>query len=131
MLQGLQGLMKSVFQHPEKWHKGLREKLIAKHYQAAFKGTATICWFEGRFNNTKDWLQAGRMFARTWLLITKENAYIHPFGSLITNIEAYKKINEKLGQSKKNNKLWMIFRIGYSKEPIRSFRLNTEEIIIR
>lgn len=124
-------LVKSVLQHPEKWHTGLREKLLAKYYKAAFKGTSTICWFEGKFDNTNDWLKAGRMFARTWLLITKENAYIQPFGSLITNINAYKQIKEKLAHTKENNTLWMIFRAGYSKEPTRSFRLSTEEIIIK
>ncbi len=124
-------LVKSVLQHPEKWHKGLREKLLTKYYKAAFKGTSTICWFEGKFDNTNDWLKAGRMFARTWLLITKENAYIQPFGSLITNIKAYKQINEELAHPAEGNKLWMIFRTGYSKEPTRSFRLSTEEIIIK
>jgi len=124
-------LMKSIFRHHEKWEKGLRKKILANHYKASFKGTTTICWFGGKFNNTNDWLNAGRMLARNWLLITKENAYIHPFGSLITNSGAYKKINEKFTQPKEDKKIWMIFRAGYSKEPTRSFRLSTEEIIIK
>jgi hypothetical protein len=124
-------LMKSVFLHHERWERGLRKKLLRNHYKGSFKGTATICWFGGKFNNTDDWLNAGKMLARTWLLITKENAYIHPFGSLITNTEAYKTINEKLTQPQKDKKIWMVFRAGYSKEPTRSFRLSTEEIIIK
>ena len=32
-----------------------------------------------------DYLDNGRMFARCWLMITGVDAYIHPFGSLITN----------------------------------------------
>jgi hypothetical protein len=122
-------LMKSVFRHPEKWDSGVRRDLLAKKYKSSFKGTATICWFGGAFANTEDWLQAGRMLARNWLLITKENAYIHPFGSLVTNPEAYEKINKRFTQPGSGKKIWMIFRAGYSKLPTRSFRLSTEEII--
>ncbi|MEP6594950.1 MAG: hypothetical protein ABJA71_03340 [Ginsengibacter sp.] len=124
-------LMKSVFEHPEKWHRGLGKAFLSKHYKASFKGTATICWFGGRFNNTGDWLNAGKMLARNWLLITKEKAYIHPFGSLITNEAAYEKINRKFTQPREGKKIWMIFRAGYSKQPARSFRLSTEEIIFK
>jgi hypothetical protein len=124
-------LMRSVFQHPGKWHKGFRKKFLAKHYKDSFKGTATICWFGGSFEDTNDWLNAGRMLARNWLLLTQEGAYIHPFGSLITNVNAYGKINQKFTQPEKGKKIWLIFRAGYSKTPARSFRLTTQEIIIK
>lgn len=124
-------LLKSVFKHHEKWEHGLRKKMLGARYKASFKGTATICWIGGKFNNTDDWLNAGQMFARTWLLLTREGAYIHPFGSLITNASAYKRINERLTQPAGDGKIWMLFRAGYSDEPTRSFRLSTEEIIIQ
>jgi hypothetical protein len=124
-------LMKSVFYHHKRWERGIRKKVLADYYVHSFKGTATVCWFAGKFNDTNDWLNAGKMLARNWLLITEENAYIHPFGSLITNTNAYKKINEKLDQPGGDKKIWMIFRVGYSNEPTRSFRLNTEDIIIK
>ncbi|MFM7757394.1 MAG: hypothetical protein ACKO6J_00520 [Crocinitomicaceae bacterium] len=124
-------LMKSVFVHHEKWEKGLRKKILKGYYKSSFKGTKTICWLGGKFENTNDWLQCGRMLARNWLLLTQAGAYLHPFGSLITNPSAYKKINEKFTQPSKNKKIWMVFRAGYSAEPTRSYRLSTEEIIIK
>ncbi len=123
-------LMKSVFTHHERWAKGLRKKVLKNYYKSSFKGTSTICWFGGKFENTDDWLQAGRMLARNWLLNTQEGAYIQPFGSLITNKGAYEKINKKFTQPTEGKKIWMIFRTGYSKEPTRSYRLSTEELII-
>jgi hypothetical protein len=75
-------------------------------------------------------LNCGKMLARNWLFITSQGAYIQPFGSLITNPKAYKTINEKFTQPSENRSIWMIFRIGYSNEPTRSFRLSTEDIII-
>ena len=124
-------LLKSVFTHPKKWQKGLFKKLLAKNYTDSFKGTSSIGWFSGNFNNYNDWLQAGRLLGRNWLLFTNENAFIHPFGSLITNENAYKKINEICAQPINGKKIWMIFRAGYSNEPSRSFRLPTSEIIIK
>ncbi len=124
-------LLKSVLLHHERWTKGLRKKLLSSHYKDSFKGTTTICWIGGKFNDTNDWLHAGKMLARNWLLLTKEGAYLHPFGSLITNTGAYKKINEKFTQPTKGKNIWMIFRAGYSDEPTRSYRLSTEEIIIK
>jgi hypothetical protein len=124
-------LMKSVFTNHEKWTKGIRRSLLSNNYKNSFKGTSTICWFGGNFENTTDWLNAGRMFARNWLILTQENAYLQPFGSLITNENAYKKINETFTQPTENKKIWMIFRAGYSNEPTKSFRLSTDEIIIK
>lgn len=123
-------LVKSVFTNYKKWGKGYRKRMLRSRYKSAFKGTTTIGWFEGRFDTTTDWLQAGKMLARNWLLLTKEGAYIQPFGSLITNKNTCQMITEKFRQSTDEKKLWLIFRIGYSEEPARSYRLNTEEIII-
>jgi hypothetical protein len=123
-------LLKSVFIHHEKWEHGLRKKLLSNHYKKSFKGTQTICWVCGKFENTADWLNAGKTLARSWLLLTRDGACIHPFGSLITNKEAYKKINEAFTRPRSDEKTWMIFRAGYSKEPARSYRISAEEIII-
>lgn len=123
------GLMKSVFTHYRRWTTGVRKKMLANLYKSSFKGTTTICWFEGVFNDSKQWLVAGKMLARTWLLMTKDGAYMQPFGSLITNETAYQKISERFSKTE-TEKIWLIFRVGYSKEPARSYRLSTEEIII-
>jgi hypothetical protein len=122
-------LMRSVFNDHERWEHGLKKTALAGYYKNSFKGTHTICWFGGNFDNTTDWLNAGKTLARCWLLLTKEGACIHPFGSLITNKAAYEKINALFTQPAKG-KIWMIFRAGYSREPARSYRLDTEEIII-
>lgn len=123
-------LMKSVFIHHKKWTKGLRKKLILHTYKESFDGTTTLCWIGGKFDNTQDWLVAGRMLARNWLIVTQEDAYIHPFGSLITNPAAYQKICEKFQNPSMDKKIWMVFRAGYSAEPARSYRLSTNQIII-
>lgn len=124
-------ITKSIFKNYKKWTKGFRKKLLKKYYMSTFKGTSTVCWFGGHFDTTEEWIQSGRMFARNWLVMTDESAYIHPFGSLITNLNANRKINAKLTNPQSPKKIWMIFRAGYSKTPTRSFRLSTDQILIK
>ena len=124
-------LTKSIFKNHNRWAKGFRKKLLKNYYMSTFKGTSTICWFGGAFNHKEDWIQCGRMFARSWLIMSDENAYIHPFGSLITNKNAYNKIEDQLTQPEHPKKTWMIFRAGYSKTPTRSYRLSTNELLIK
>ena len=123
-------LLKSVFQNHEKWTKGLSKILLKETYLSSFKGTSSIGWFGGNFKNTNDYLNCGRMMARCWLLITKEGAYIHPFGSLVTNEKANEKINAVFTQPTLGKEIWMIFRVGYSKTPTRSYRLETKNYLI-
>ena len=123
--------MKSVFNHHDRWQNGLKKTILSDYYKKSFKGTHTIGWIGGDFENSDDWLNAGRTLARCWLLLTRDGIYIQPFGSLITNAKAYKKINEMCAQPGEGKKIWMIFRAGYCKEPVRSYRLDTDEIIIK
>lgn len=122
-------LMRSVFQHHEKWDHGLKKTLIRDFYKGSFHGTTTLGWFAGDFSNTPARVNAGRMLARNWLFLTSRNMYIQPFGSLITNRTAYKMMSEKLGLTGEEQ-LWMIFRMGYSKQPARSYRLDLKDIMI-
>jgi hypothetical protein len=123
--------MRSVFQNHEYWSSGFRKPSVQKLYKSTFKGTATIGWFSGPFSTSEELLQAGRMMARTWLQITKDGAYIQPFGSLITNEGGYRRINELLTHpTGSDKKIWMLFRTGYSPEPARSYRLPVDQILI-
>lgn len=123
-------LMRSVFQHYQKWDHGIKKDLITNFYRESFRGTGTLGWFTSSFNNTTDWITAGRMLARNWLFLTSQNIYIQPFGSLITNKHAYDIMNNKLNPAAGDKKLWMVFRLGYSKEPARSYRLDLKDILI-
>lgn len=124
-------LMKSVFKHPNFWGKGISKKLIGEYYTSSYRNTKTIGWIEGPFTNTKDWLLAGKTMSRFWLNLTRHNIYMQPMGSLVTNKSAYQKLNTLLDTgSNDSRKIWLVFRMGYSKTPCRSFRLKTEELII-
>jgi hypothetical protein len=124
-------MMKTVIRHHDHWDHGVRKKFIDKYYATSLKNTHTIGWYKGPFSNTEDWVRAGHLFARNWLNLTAANVYKQPFGSLITNPESYAKIEKLYGSAPENDqRVWMIFRAGYSKVPPRSYRLETKNFII-
>ena len=124
-------LVKSVFRHHERWTKGARKKMLSSYYGSTYKGTATILWIQHNWSRTEDQFEFGRMLCRIWLKLTKEGAYMHPFGSLITNPNAFTELSKSLELDPDNNApLAFVCRVGYSKEPPRSFRINTSDILL-
>lgn len=123
-------LLKSVFQNHKGWTKGLKAKLLKRNYLSSFDGTPSIGWFRGKFGTTEELVTAGKMLARAWLRITEDGCYIQPFGSLVTNQDAYRTLTQKLTTNTSEAQLWLIFRIGHSDTPHRSQRLNLETIIV-
>src|SRR5207247_148693 len=75
---------------------GLRHA-IRRLYFRTMRGTATIAWFTGPFEQHEDWVAAGRMLGRAWLLLTKHGVVLHPFGSIITNSRANAALPERVG----------------------------------
>ena len=122
-------LMKDFFQKPEKYSRPKRKQLLGNIYKKSMNGTRTIGWLSGKFDTPEDWRNAGRLLARFWLHMTKYNISMQPFGSVITNPIAHKILNDKIKTENGEQKLWLLMRMGYSKEPPASQRLRTEEII--
>lgn len=102
-------------------------------YKNSMRGISTIAWIQGPYKNPHDWIEAGRLMIRLWLIATKHGVYWQPYGSVITNDEARKKLIEAFHIRNENNgenMVWLLLRIGYSKLPPKSRRLPVSEIIL-
>ncbi|MEO6456293.1 MAG: hypothetical protein ABIN97_19610 [Ginsengibacter sp.] len=124
------GLMHNFFFHHERFNSKWKRKILSSVYLKSMTGTANVCWISGNFKTRADWVNAGIMFQRLWIEMTKFNVYLHPFGSVITNPIAYEKFKLKINHSGSKGELWMLARMGYSHQPPRSFRLETSDIIL-
>ncbi len=122
-------LMNNFFFHHERFAGKRIRKVLTKVYRDSMKGTKTIAWIEGNFNTKADFINCGKSMIYMWLHMTKHNIFLHPFGSVITNPNANKQLQEKVAPQE-NKKLWLLMRLGYSDEPPRSLRLPVTEIII-
>lgn len=102
-------------------------------YVNTMRGISTIAWIQGPYRDANDWVTAGRLMIRLWLLMTQHGVYWQPYGSVITNDEARSKLIKDFGIKEEKdgeNMVWLLLRMGYSNEPPRSRRLPLSEIII-
>jgi hypothetical protein len=105
--------------------------LVDRLYMRTMRGTRTIGVLQGPFESPDDWIRAGRMLARFWLTMTRAGVQLHPFGSIITNEDANRRMRERLAPDPRHGTPWLIVRLGYSAEAPRSHRLRTDELLVR
>lgn len=102
------------------------KQIMAKIYRAQLGLIPTLGVINGGFWKPSDAIGAGKFLMRFWLETAVQNLYIHPYGNLITN----RKIAEKVEAELKISDIWLIFKIGYSAEPPKSYRLPIEKVLI-
>jgi hypothetical protein len=110
---------------------GVRDA-VRSLYRRTMRGTPTVAWLQGPFEQPHDWLAAGRLLQRLWLTLTKHGVQLHPFGSIVTNAGANARAHELLDllPEAEAGTFWLAVRLGYSGEPPRSHRLETEELLV-
>ena len=126
-------LMRSFFYHHKIWTMPGLKQLVAWIYMSTMRGIANIAWIQGPFVTTKDRIRTGHLLIRLWLILTKHGVYLHPYGSVITNDVSRTAMLKKMhiGDEEGGNKMvWLLLRLGYSKEPPRSERINPEELFV-
>lgn len=103
---------------------------VRRLYRRTMRGTRTVAWLQGPFEQPRHWLAAGRLLQRLWLTMTAHGLQLHPFGSIVTNDEANARAHELLQLTPEAGTLWLVLRLGYSAEPPRSHRLETEQLLV-
>jgi hypothetical protein len=104
---------------------GLR-RLLARKYRHQTGLVPTIGILAGEFGSLSSAINAGRFLMRFWLETARHDLYIHPYGNLVTNEEAAQWM---LAETKIPG-IWLVFKIGYSDEPPKSYRRSVEEILL-
>jgi len=100
-------------------------------YLRTMRGVSQIAWLEGPFSGPADYVQAGRVFMRVWLELTRHGVALHPFGTVITNPRSHAAFVDAAGiREEPPTMAWMLFRLGYSKPPPVAHRRPLEEMII-
>ena len=100
-------------------------QILAKNYRSQLGNVPAIGILSGAFWQPTDAIRTGRFLMRFWLELARDNLYMHPFGNLVTNLEAATAIKAEIGIPN----IWLIFKIGYSVEPPKSHRLPLDKIL--
>jgi hypothetical protein len=126
-------LFRSFFTRHRFWTMPGIRNIVGTVYGATMKGIGTIGWLRGPYRDSKDWVAAGTCMIRLWLTLTRHGIYWHPYGSVITSEDArtnmirYLRLPEEAGGG---DMVWLLLRLGRSKEPPLSHRLPFEEITL-
>jgi nitroreductase len=104
----------------------LTNALLAKVYRRQLGLVPTLGMLAGKFWAAESAFETGSFLMQFWLATAQHNLYIHPFGNLVTNKKAAAWLLNETGVSD----IWLIFKIGYSDEPPKSYRRTVEEILL-
>lgn len=100
--------------------------LLAKTYRAQLGEVPTIGMLAGEFWAPESAFKTGSFLMHFWLETAKHNLYLHPYGNLVTNEDA----SAWLYETTNVPDIWLIFKLGYSREPPKSYRRSVEEILL-
>jgi hypothetical protein len=104
----------------------LARPLLIKRYNRQIGRVPTLGLLAGGFRRPEDAFRTGRFLIRFWLETARHGLYIHPYGNLVTNTKA----NERMLQETGLREIWLVFKIGHSDPPPRSYRRPMEQILI-
>jgi hypothetical protein len=104
--------------------------LVRRFFLWTTRGTATVGWIQGPWASPRDHYEAGRMFMRFWLELTRHGLYLQPFGSVITNPTAHAQMAERLQVDGSRGDVWLLLRVGYCQPPPRSLRRRGAEVLV-
>jgi hypothetical protein len=116
-------LMRSL---PQVMRWPLVRNLVEWKYRAQIGRVTQLGIIAGPFFDDDASVRAGAFLMRFWLELARTQIYIHPFGNLVTNTEAAARVRELTGI----DDIWLVFRIGHTAVPPRSYRRSLEQVLI-
>jgi hypothetical protein len=99
---------------------GLRQFAVHRYLQTQ-RGTRHIALICGAFTTWTELNRAGRMLMDLWLEMARDDVYMQPMGSMLTNPKYSAEIARRFGV----NDCWLVLRLGYSDPPPRAPRLES------
>jgi hypothetical protein len=124
-------LLRFAMGHRGLWEAPVIGRVIKGVYLRTMRGVAQVAWFEGPFAGPSDYVEAGRLFMRSWLELTRVGVSLHPLGTVITNPRSHARFAEAAGVAEEDGRMaWMLVRLGYAKEPPVAYRRPLEEMIV-
>lgn len=126
-------LMRGMIRHHRLLSAPVLEHLTGRIYLRTMAGISTVGWVQGDFAGPQDWRRAGALMLRLWLILTRHGIDWQPYGSVITNDAARRRMVDMFGMREGDaghDMVWLLVRMGYSqREPTDSQRLPVTEVV--
>jgi nitroreductase len=99
---------------------------LKKIYRSQLGTVPTVGMLAGPFWEPASAFETGRFLMHFWLELARRNLYLHPYGNLVTNGTAAAWCRDALDV----DGIWLIFKIGFSDVPPKSYRRTVEEVLV-
>ena len=123
-------VLKFFMKHRGLWKLPIIGSLVKKIYLNTMRGVRQVAWLTGPFATHQDFINSGKCFMEVWLCLTKHNVHLHPYGTVITNSQSHKAFIDLVQEKEDDEMAWMLFRLGYSDVPPKSYRRPLANMII-
>lgn len=104
----------------------IARSILKKTYRRQLGLVPTVGMLAGPFWEPESAFETGRFLMRFWLELARHGLYIHPYGNLVTNKRAADWCRTETGVPD----IWLIFKVGFSKQPPQSYRRSVEEVLV-
>lgn len=109
--------------------KILKNKLVMgglkKYYLRTMSDESDVFYLDAPFTNEHDSFNVGLTIMQLWLQIAQASCYLHPFGTVVSNVQAHAdflKLVKKTDETRESYVMF-IFRAGESVRPNESLRI--------
>lgn len=111
-------VLRVAMEHRGLWDVPVLGAVFRRVYLATMRGVRQLGWLEGPFATAADHVEAGRVFMRIWLDLSRRGVALHPFGTVITNPRSHAAFVDRAGVDESDGRMaWMLFRFGRSAPP--------------
>lgn len=127
-------LMKLVVEHPGILRIPGISWMAQQYYLRTMKDNSEVFYVTAPFKTPLDSFNVGLLADKIWMAAAKDQSYIHPFGTIMSNHAAHADFVKLAGiqnESREDNYLVFIFRAGKSEIPVRSLRIPISEHLMK
>jgi hypothetical protein len=118
-------LMKFSVDHYRVLHWPVVAPVLRQYYLRTMADSSAVGYLRAPFETSAQAYRIGRCIIDIWFELTARGAYLHPFGTVVSNARAHRDFTRLVGADaeSRGDYVVFIFRAGYSEPPVRSLRL--------
>lgn len=125
--------MRFVVHHPKILKVPGLSFALKQYYLRTMQDSSTVMYMTAPFETEQESYVVGEYIMKFWFECSKNNLYIHPFGTIMSNHEAHRDFIKLSGIKKENpERSYLVFitRIGKSDPPALSERLPFDQHLL-
>lgn len=127
-------LLKFIVRHPKVLRLPGLSWALKKYYLSNMNDNSSVFYMLAPFKTERNSFDVGQVIMQIWFACAKEDYYIHPFGTIVSNTAAHRDFMVMAGvnnESLEASYLTFIFRAGRSDPPVSSLRLDINEHLLQ